>query len=179
VNEPNIVLKFVLPPRNDTSEGLYPGIKTLTFHRFLYLRSGRPSWVRCFTRFRLCGAIMSMSYTASSVRSKGSESYALSPIRSVGVVFVNLLSTVLSTQGDFARRSTSHTNGDWKRAFVCNNHDLGAFPTFRRSHTSTPFLAEAKVPSMKHSWSESFPRPSISSASSLRITSSTPRSTHS
>ena len=41
---------------------------------------------------------------------------------------------------------------------VCDCHDLGAFPFLSRSNTSPPFLALAKVPSIKHSVMSIFPR---------------------
>lgn len=56
-----------------------------TFHLCLYRRSTRPSCV--FGRVRqlsLCGAISSMPWSTASLKSSGSLSYALSPIRRSG-----------------------------------------------------------------------------------------------
>ena len=53
-----------------------------TFQRFLYRRSGRPSWV--LPRLRRLGAIISMPYSSLSLLSSASESYALSPISRAG-----------------------------------------------------------------------------------------------
>ena len=84
----------------------------------------------------------------------------------------------LFSQGDLVRRSRRHTDGDWKRALVRNNHDFGAFPTLRGSHTRPPFLAEANVPSRKQVLSFIRPRSSMSSARASRIRSKVPERTH-
>ena len=51
----------------------------------------------------------------------------------------------------FMRRSTFDANGDRKTTAVCNCHDLGAFAFFSGPDAGPPFLADAKVPSMKAS----------------------------
>ena len=56
--------------------------------------------------------------------------------------------------------------GDRKARSVCDCHDLGAFTFLSFSNIKPPFLALAKVPSMKHSVMSIFPR----SLKSLAIT---------
>jgi hypothetical protein len=48
-------------------------------------------------------------------------------------------------------RSTCDPCGDRKTRAVCNCHDLGPLPTLRLPDARAPFLAPAKVPSMKAS----------------------------
>ena len=57
----------------------------------------------------------------------------------------------LFREGDFMWRSTCNPGGDRKTSAVCNGHDLGPLATLRFSDGRAPFLAPAKVPSMKAS----------------------------
>jgi hypothetical protein len=52
---------------------------------------------------------------------------------------------------DLSWRSTRNPCGDRKTRAVCNRHDLGPLPTLGLSDGRAPFLAPAKVPSMKAS----------------------------
>ena len=82
-------------------------------------------------------------------------------------------------KGDLMRRSTFQVNGDRKTKAACHCHDLRAFAPLGLSDCPPPFLALTKVPSMKHSDRSSLPRSFKSSASEVRIFSSTPSRCHS
>ena len=69
-------------------------------------------------------------------------------------------------------------NGDRKTIAVCHCHDLGPFPTFRRSNVRTPLFAPAKVASIKHSDRSIFPLLRKSSAKAFKSVSITPSATH-
>ncbi len=69
-------------------------------------------------------------------------------------------------------------NGDRKTIAVCHCHDLGPFPTFRRSNVWTPFFAPAKVASIKHSDKSILPLLRRSSANAFNSVSMTPSATH-
>jgi len=77
-----------------------------------------------------------------------------------------------------APRSTLDTYGDRKTRAVCDCHDLGPLALLRFPDAEPPFLAGAKVPSMKASDRSIFPRSSKSSASARSIFSIVPSSTH-
>ena len=64
--------------------------------------------------------------------------------------------------------------GDRKTISVCDCHDLGAFTAFSFSNIKPPFLALAKVPSIKHSVMSIFPRFFISTANLWSILSHVP-----
>jgi hypothetical protein len=49
------------------------------------------------------------------------------------------------------RRSTCNPTGDRKTRAVCDCHDLGPLPPLGFADAEPPFLAPAKVPSMKAS----------------------------
>src|SRR5688572_3781569 len=55
----------------------------------------------------------------------------------------------LAHQLHFSWASTLCAYGDRKTIAVCNCHDLGALAAFSLSHTEPPFLAGAKLPSIK------------------------------
>ena len=86
-----------------------------TFHRRLNLRSGRPSCVGFLRRPLRCGQISSMPRSARRFR-KGSESYARSVIRRLGLrlgapgphrgtaMFSSVFSTSLTSAGDAESR---------------------------------------------------------------------------
>jgi hypothetical protein len=77
------------------------------------------------------------------------------------------------------RRSTRDPDGDRKTSAVCNCHDLGPLPALGLPDGRAPFLAPAKVPSMKASVRSSFPRSRKSSASARRTRSMVPSFDHS
>src|SRR5215472_2365215 len=64
----------------------------------------------------------------------------------------------LTDQFHFSRASTACAYGDRKTIAVCNCHDLGALSTLSLAHTEPPFLAGAKLPSIKASLRSSPPR---------------------
>ena len=82
-------------------------------------------------------------------------------------------------EGDFSRRSSRYVNGDRKTSAVCDCHDFAAFSTPRLADRGSPFFADTKVASMKHSERSSLPRRLRSRASALRTFSNTPDLTHS
>ncbi len=57
----------------------------------------------------------------------------------------------LLRKGDLMWRSTCNPDGDRKTRAVCNGQDLGPLAPLRFSDGRAPFLAPAKVPSMKAS----------------------------
>ena len=57
----------------------------------------------------------------------------------------------LLRERDFMWRSTCNPGGDRKTSAVCNGHDLGPLPALCFPNGRAPFLAPAKVPSMKAS----------------------------
>ena len=65
-----------------------------------------------------------------------------------------------------------------KSRSVCDCHSPGAFTSFSCSNMKLPFLALAKVPSMKHSDISIFPRVFKSSASAFNILFHTPALFH-
>jgi hypothetical protein len=81
-------------------------------------------------------------------------------------------------KGDFMRASTCCVDGDRNTMAVCDCHDLGALATLGLPDTSAPFLAEANVPSMKHSLKSSLPRLRKSSAKVSSSCRNTPELTH-
>ena len=76
-------------------------------------------------------------------------------------------------QFHFMRRSAGHVEGVRKTRSVCNCHDLGPFPPLSWSNAGAPFLAGAKVPSMKASLMSIPPRLLRSSARAMSILSKT------
>ena len=79
----------------------------------------------------------------------------------------------------FVRRSAVDMYGERKTIAVCNCHDLGPFSSLSFANEKPPFLAPAKVPSMKHSDRSILPRDRKSSARLHKILSITPASPHS
>jgi hypothetical protein len=71
-------------------------------------------------------------------------------------------------------------NGDTpsEASAVCNCHDLATFAPLGLAHGAAPFLADTKVPSMKHSDKSSSPRSCRSVASAFKMASNTPVLTH-
>lgn len=69
--------------------------------------------------------------------------------------------------------------GDRKTIAVCNRHDLGTLATFSFANSIAPFLAAAKLPSIKHSPISILPLFLRSTASLTSIFSHTSASTHS
>ncbi len=61
-------------------------------------------------------------------------------------------------EGDLMGRCACDPNGDRKTRAVCNGHDLRALPPLRLPDARAPFLAPAKVASMKHSVRSRAPR---------------------
>jgi len=78
---------------------------------------------------------------------------------------------------DFMRRSTADGYAERKTSAVCNGHDLGPFAPLGFPDEGAPFLAPAKVPSMKHSERSSWPRASRSRARAVSTFSMVPLST--
>jgi hypothetical protein len=89
------------------------------------------------------------------------------------------LSEQVFDESDFMGRSARNPDRDRKTVAVCNCHDLGPFSALRLTNTSAPFLAPAKVPSMKHSLRSSFPRWTRSLARSCSAFSIRPSRLHS
>lgn len=56
------------------------------------------------------------------------------------------------------RASTCCAYGDRKTIAVCNGHDLGPLASLSFANASAPFLADANVPSIKHSFTSKPPR---------------------
>ena len=92
----------------------------------------------------------------------------------VGEAFTN----GLLDQFDFVRRSTRCVNGERKTKAICHCHELRTFTPLGFSDREAPFLAETKVPSIKHSDKSSLPRVSKSSAKVSRTFRNRPSLTH-
>ena len=71
--------------------------------------------------------------------------------KAIGCVFEKAIVDRLFDERDLMRRSTCNPGGDRKTKAVCNCHDLGPLPALRLPDGRAPFLAPAKVPSMKAS----------------------------
>jgi len=71
----------------------------------------------------------------------------------------------LLNESNFVRRSTRCVNGDRKTSAVCHCHELRTLAPLGFTDIEAPFLAEANVPSTKHSDKSSLPRVNKSSAS--------------
>src|SRR5579859_3289066 len=79
----------------------------------------------------------------------------------------------------FVGRSASNANGERKTRAVCDCHDLGPLAALGFADAEPPFLAPAKVPSMKVSERSGLPRTCSSSARARRIDRSVPLRRHS
>ena len=82
-------------------------------------------------------------------------------------------------KSDFMRRSTFNGYGDRKTRAICHCHELCTLAPLGFSHSSTPFFAMTKLPSMKHSVKSSLPRSLTSFTRARNIFSKTPAWTHS
>ncbi len=80
---------------------------------------------------------------------------------------------------DLVWRSRSRVNGERKTKAVCHCHELRTFAPLGFSDCKAPFLAEAKVPSMKVSDKSSLPRVRKSSAKVSNTRLNRPSLTHS
>ena len=79
---------------------------------------------------------------------------------------------------NFVRRSRFRVNGERKTKAVCHCHELRTFAPLGFSDCKPPFLAEAKVPSMKVSDTSSLPLVCKSSAKVSKTFFSLPSLTH-
>src|SRR6266542_3882829 len=78
----------------------------------------------------------------------------------------------------FVRSSTFNGSSYRKTMSVCHGHDLRSLATFRFADLRSPFLAGAKLPSMKASHTSSRPRARRSSAIASRTPRIIPDRTH-
>lgn len=83
-----------------------------------------------------------------------------------------------ANKSDFRWRSRINVDGERKTSAVCHCHDLAALAPASGANTGSPFFAETKVASTKHSLRSRPPRAPRSSANLLRIYSKTPASIH-
>lgn len=83
-----------------------------------------------------------------------------------------------SDKRHFMRASRRRVDGDRNTRAICHCHELRTFAPLGLSHTSTPFFATIKVPSMKHSLNSSSPRVRKSSAKASSTLFRTPSLTH-
>ena len=81
-------------------------------------------------------------------------------------------------QRDFVGRSTRDADGERKTSAVCHCHDLGPLAPLGFPDAGAPFLAPAKVPSMKPSLRSKPPRSARSAASARSSRSQVPAPTH-
>lgn len=81
-------------------------------------------------------------------------------------------------QRDFVGRSARDADGERKTSAVCHCHDLGPFAPLGVPDVGAPFLAPAKVPSMKPSLRSRPPRSARSAASARSSRSQVPARTH-
>lgn len=80
-------------------------------------------------------------------------------------------------QSNLMRRSTCNADGDRESSAIDDGHDLGALASFGWANEVPPFLALAKVASMKHSLKSRFRRSSRDWASAWKILSNVPSRT--
>src|ERR1051325_508748 len=107
-------------------------------------------------------------------------------VRVVGLVANELLGIGVEEAGvegffderGLVRRSTLDADGERKTSAVCHCHDLGPLAALGLPDMRPPFLAGAKVPSMKHSERSKPPRSSRSLASASSTRRKTPAWTH-
>lgn len=92
-------------------------------------------------------------------------------------VYQHLPQSVLY-ESDLVRRSALGVYGDRKTRAVCHCHELRALAPLGFSNLFPPFLADMKVPSMKHSLKSRPPRSRKSSARACKTFSSEPSFTH-
>lgn len=71
--------------------------------------------------------------------------------KAIGCVLEKAVVDRLFCERDLMRRSTRNPGGDRKTMAVCDCHDLGPLAALRFPDGEAPFLAPAKVPSMKAS----------------------------
>ena len=81
-------------------------------------------------------------------------------------------------EADLMRSSAGQVHGERKTMAVCDRHDLAAFTAPIIAHSSAPFFASLKLPSMNASDKSNWPRSRKSSASFLRMRVSRPVRCH-
>jgi len=79
---------------------------------------------------------------------------------------------------DLRGRGAFDADAEWSAIAIDNHHALGAFAGLRRTNVEPPFLAAAKLPSMKPSSSDKPPRMQRSLTSARRIDSQVPSALH-
>ncbi len=79
---------------------------------------------------------------------------------------------------NLVRRSRLCVDGERKTSAVCHCHEFRAFAPLGLSHFAAPFLAETKVPSIKHSDKSNLPRVRKSSAKVSNTRFKVPSLTH-
>src|SRR5215203_447474 len=94
-------------------------------------------------------------------------------IRFIADQFLRLLryQSVLNCGGDesdFMRRSTRCVNGERKTSAICHCHSRSTFAPLGLSDSAPPFLADTKVPSIKHSERSNLPLDCKSSAKAVK-----------
>ena len=163
MNQTEEVFSFSLITNHDTPEVLQPGIQSFDLPTSLV--SPQLTSILC------CGL-----YPISTMRCNQFDAFFPKP----GIQWITIVSSIPDQslwfsrdksrcesrfhKGDFMRRSTFKVNGDRKTRAVCHCHDLRTFAPLGLSHCPPPFLADTKVPSMKHSVKSSLPRSFKSSA---------------
>jgi hypothetical protein len=138
-----------------------------TFQRRLYRRRRRPSCVLRLLRFARCGAISSIPMAARTL-SRGSLSYALSPISRSGCSGVKVAARVWGptvTACGVAAAVWTATERPVRSATAMSFVPL---PHLVAPHAWAPLFATTNVPSMKHALRSSSPRSRRSAARASR-----------
>src|SRR5215471_16167540 len=82
------------------------------------------------------------------------------------------------SESHFMRSGAIHTYRNWQPVAICNCHNLCSFATLRLSDLRAPFLAGAKLPSIKASCTSRSLRLLSSRAKASRTPLITPERTH-
>ena len=172
-----IVLDFALVADHDAAEVLQPGIGPLDLPAAFVATQrssvlSEPAAVRSIGRDQFNASASKASIMSVTIVGSVADEAAGSSRDKTGC-------KSRFNEGDFSRRSSRYVNGDRKTSAVCDCHDFAAFSTPRLADRGSPFFAETKVASMKHSERSSLPRRLRSRAKVFRIFSNTPDLTHS
>src|SRR6266545_8126214 len=164
LDETEVVLRMVFPARDEAAKVLQPGEETLDLppatgaaQRAAVLR--RLATVRTVGRDQLDAALLVQPPVQPIAVIRPIPDQARGRRRRHDGVEGRL------HERDFMWRSTCNGYGDRKTSAVCDRHELGSLAPLGFPDQGAPFLAPAKVPSMKHSLRSSAPRASRSRAS--------------
>ena len=156
MNKPEKILGFVFVTRNNTAVVLKPGVESLylpsplvtaQYSAVLRFWTNPASPMRRYKRNSFLSQFFVQRITI--------VSFIGNKYR--GSFLCNSFSQSCFNQSNFGWGSGFDHNSDRQALRIANSHDFTAFSSFCRAYLFPPFLALAKVPSIKHSLSESLP----------------------